>query len=108
MVCNLQKNPNGGGYTEASIRELREFIANKLYDAQEEAEYSGSDYSRTVKRLLKRALQEIGDQYNNVYLTEIVKQTEDILKNEFPIWYEGGYLPENGIKNTSNSMLVFL
>ena len=30
---------------------------------------------------------------------EIVKQVEDILKNEFPVWYEGGYLPEQGLRN---------
>jgi hypothetical protein len=55
-VCNLEKNPNGGGYTQDSIGKLRKVISEKLYDVQDDAEYSGNDYSRTVKRLLKKAL----------------------------------------------------
>lgn len=97
-VCNLKKNPDGKGYTADSIRELRKFIGEKFYEAQDEATYS-DDFSRTSKRLIKKALQEIGDKYNNVYLNEIVKQVEDILKTEFLVWYEGGYLPEQGLKN---------
>lgn len=97
-VCNLKKNPDGKGYTAESIRELRKLIGKKFYEAQDIAENS-DDFSRTSKRLIKKALQEIGDQYNNVYLSEIVKQVEDILKNEFPVWYEGGYLPEQGLRN---------
>ena len=97
-VCNLKKNPDGKGYTAESIRELRKLIGKKFYEAQDIAANS-DDFSRTSKRLIKKALQEIGDQYNNVYLSEIVKQVEDILKNEFPVWYEGGYLPEQGLRN---------
>ena len=81
-VCNLEKNPDGKGYTPESIGKLRKFIGKKFYEAQDEAEYS-DDFSRTSKRLIKKALQEIGDKYNNIYLNEIVKQVEDILKNEF-------------------------
>ena len=97
-VCNLKKNPDGKGYTPESIRELQEFISDRFYEALDEATYS-DDFSRTSKRLIKKALQEIGDKYNNIYLNEIVKQVEDILKNEFSTWYEGGYLPEQGIRN---------
>ena len=97
-VCNLKKNPDGKGYTADSIGKLREDIGKKLYEALDKATYS-DDFSRTSKRLIKKALQEIGDQYNNIYLNEIVNQVNDILKNEFPVWYEGGYLPEQGIKN---------
>ena len=97
-VCNLKKNPDGKGYTADSIRKLREDIGEKLYEALDMA-YNSDDFSRTSKRLIKKALQEIGDQYNNIYLNEIVNQVNDILKNEFPVWYEGGYLPEQGLKN---------
>ena len=97
-VCNLKKNPDGKGYTADSIRKLKEDIGEKLYEALDMA-YNSDDFSRTSKRLIKKALQEIGDQYNNIYLNEIVNQVNDILKNEFPVWYEGGYLPEQGIRN---------
>ena len=66
-VCNLKKNPDGKGYTPESIGELQEFISNKFYDALDIA-YNSDDFSRTSKRLIKKALQEIGDKYNNIYL----------------------------------------
>ena len=59
-VCNLKKNPDGKGYTAESIRELRKLIGKKFYEAQDIAENS-NDFSRTSKRLIKKALQEIGD-----------------------------------------------
>ena len=72
-LCILIKNKDGGGYTDASIQDLRQFIADTLYDAQYEAELAGPNYSREMKKLLKKALYKIGDTYSNVYINEVVR-----------------------------------